>query len=74
MLTITGRLDTVDSEDSGMALIGELTAPTETGTDGMFFLRLQSYDETRQHVTMRALMGKRLHITIVCLSDDHEER
>lgn len=48
-----------DAEDSGAALIAEINGPDEN-----FFVRLQSYDETKAHPLMNQLNGKPVRILI----------
>lgn len=53
----------VDTEDAGMALIGNGFEQVPNSPNG-FFVRLQSWDDTKRHSTFRTLEGKRLRVTI----------
>jgi hypothetical protein len=58
---------TFKSEDGGKALIAtiydEVPPPPADAQAGMF-VRVQSWDETGQHVEARQIEGKRIRITI----------
>jgi hypothetical protein len=65
----------VSVEDGGRAVIVDLDPESETGGDGCFFLRLQSWDETGtapvgsrpaagSHPLIRSLLGKKVRITV----------
>lgn len=45
-----------DIEDSGKAMI--VTVDDISGADPCFFLRLQSWDEEKQHTALKAMQGK----------------
>lgn len=55
-------LENLRREDSGCALIEDV------GTDGVedngVFVRIQSWDETKEHKDFNALKGKRVRVTI----------
>lgn len=50
----------VKAEDSGQALILELSEPGDSG----MFVRVQSWDERKAHAEFRAFDGKRIRVTI----------
>lgn len=52
-----------DREDSGCALISENIGFDEEGTHNMF-VRIQSWDENKQHRHALSLAGKRVRVTI----------
>lgn len=59
MITFEGQCEP-EKDDGGQALIaefGEASVP-------QMFVRLQSWDEQKQHQVMRDLEGKRLRITV----------
>lgn len=53
----------VSKEDSGMAQIIEIGG--ETG----IFVRIQSWDETKEHQKLSTLMGKHVRVTIETVDD-----
>ena len=65
----------VEREDGGQALIYSQDPLIETGpgADGKFFVRLQSWDDKdfqdkdRAHQSMRALIGRRIRVTVEVL-------
>jgi len=57
-IEIAGTVET-KSDDGGCALIAELFNP-----DTPFFVRLHSWDETKEHPEMKQLVGKRVRVTI----------
>jgi hypothetical protein len=60
-----GEIGGIYLEDDGCALIAPgLDNDITTGADGCFFVRLQSWDETRTHQTLNSLAGKRVRITL----------
>lgn len=66
MITIEGEL-TTKTEDGGQAMIGEFddTKTKETGTDGMLFVRIQSWHERgTTHPVLSKLNGRRVRVTI----------
>lgn len=54
----------VATEDDGAAMIAELDYLKTSPDDGAFFVRLQSWSETKQHATFQSLIGKQIRITI----------
>lgn len=67
---VEGRLfrRDVDIEDGGQAMISELTGDAEEG----FFVRMQSWSDTKEHPVMLGLIGKKLRITVEILDEDEE--
>lgn len=59
----------LQSEDSDMALVLEPLPDgiAETGPDGCFFVRLQSWDDDKKHPLMSRLMGKRVRVSVEIL-------
>lgn len=58
----------IKSEDGGCALIWEagpdqVTPPDENPDAGMF-VRLQSWDENKNHDTLRKMVGRKVKITV----------
>lgn len=56
---------TVEKDDGGMALIGEL--PDTELVDPHMFVRLQSWDKTKVHPVMSKLNGALVRITVEVL-------
>lgn len=54
-------------EDGGMALIAENFEHEPHAANGMF-VRLQSWDETKQHAMARQFEGKKVRITVEVIS------
>lgn len=56
-------------EDGGQAIIFHEDPVTETGAgvDGCFHVRLQSWDETLKHPSIRSLAGRRIRVSIEIL-------
>lgn len=54
-------LEDLRSEDGGCALIEDIEPKEE---DDCLFVRVQSWDETKEHKDFNALKGKRVRITI----------
>lgn len=52
------------SEDGGMALILNNLGGIEVHGDGCLFVRLQSWDDDKNHSLMNSLAGKTVRITI----------
>ncbi len=52
------------SEDSGLALILNDLGGTELEGDGSLFVRVQSWDDDKEHPLMNSLIGKKIRITI----------
>jgi hypothetical protein len=50
----------IESDDGGLAMIIEI----DGGEDEPVFVRLQSWDSTKQHPVLRQLGGKRLRVTV----------
>jgi len=50
-------------QDGGQAMIIEMG----TGIESQMFVRLQSWDVTREHAEMQTLMGKRISVTVEVL-------
>lgn len=48
----------VEVDDGGQAMIAEFSG------SGELFVRVQSWDETKQHGWMSQLMGRRIRVTI----------
>jgi hypothetical protein len=68
MIVITGQVWSMSKEDGGAALIADVDSETESSTDGSFFVRLQSWNETtRKHETLESLRGKKVRITVEVL-------
>ena len=66
-ITLVDRLEPeqVDTEDGGQAKIAHgFIMNTSVNPDIHFFVRLQSWDETKQHVLFNSLVGKKLRITV----------
>jgi len=64
-IILTGRIPKkVLSEDGGQALITELIVQKSNGSDGSFFVRLQSWNKNCVHETMEFLRGKPVKVTI----------
>lgn len=59
------RPEQVDVEDGGMAMIGQ---PDEESLHP-FFVKLQSWDETKQHTTFKNFIGKRVRVTVEIIDD-----
>lgn len=57
----------VASEDSGKARIIEVGVQEKGTPLDCFFVRLQSWDQTKQHEVLKQLEGKRLRVTIEVL-------
>jgi hypothetical protein len=57
------ELSKLKREDNGAALIAEYVTELEQGDDCMW-VKLQSWDETKRHRTLRAMEGKRVRITV----------
>lgn len=61
-------LEHLDTEDSGMALIYHLDSDLEGHQESGLFVRIQSWDETKDHTQMTQLLkaatGKRIRVTI----------
>jgi hypothetical protein len=55
--TLEGKVEST-TEDSGQAKIAEVSGPDA------FFVRLHSYDETKQHAAFAQFDGKRVRVTI----------
>jgi len=63
---LEGDIDYYDMPDATRDALYEFY--TESGTDGSFFVRLQSWNETtRKHETLESLRGKQVRITIETL-------
>lgn len=63
VLKITHRDPSFDIEDSGQAIILTTAGDGVEGGPGMF-VRVQSWDETRQHEELRKFNGRRLRVTV----------
>ena len=61
-IVMEGVLDEVDREDGGMALIGH--GIEENPEHEGFFVRLQSWDETKEHKTFNQLRDRKLRVTV----------
>jgi hypothetical protein len=53
-----------DVEDGGMARILHIESPDP---NDVFFVRLQSYDESQVHATIKNFEGKKLRVTVEIL-------
>ena len=47
-------------EDSGCAMIGDVCDNEDSG----MFIRIQSWDETKEHKDFKSLIGKKIRVTI----------
>lgn len=56
------QTDNLQVEDGGQAIIATIggNGPEERGV----FVRIQSWDETREHAEMNKLLGKKIKVTI----------
>jgi hypothetical protein len=54
------------SEDGGQALIAEV----ESKQDECIFVRVQSWDERKQHEVAFALQGKRVRLVLTVIPDE----
>ena len=52
------------SEDGGQALILKDFGGTELEGDGSLFVRVQSWDDDKEHPLMNSLVGKTIRITV----------
>lgn len=52
----------VDVEDGGCAKIISIEPP-----EGCFFVRLQSWDETREHTIFNKMLGRKVRVTVEIL-------
>lgn len=52
------------SEDSGHALLLNDIGGTELEGDSSMFVRIQSWDDTKEHPLLNSLVGKKIRITI----------
>ena len=59
-----------DKEDSGAALISQFSLdPAGKNEDSGLFVRVQSWDETREHKDASTLAGKRLRVTVEVIEE-----
>lgn len=58
-----GILDCVSVEDSGCAVIAELSDPQDSG----LFVRIQSWSVSQEHAEIQQFLNKRVRITIETL-------
>lgn len=54
------------SEDDGMALIADVAS-----VDG-FFVRLQSWDDAREHAAMNSLLGRQVRVTVETVDEAND--
>jgi hypothetical protein len=55
----------VEVQDGGQAQLVEFANTSETG----LFVRLQSWDDQREHTEMALLLNKRVRVTVEVLED-----
>lgn len=60
----SGVVPGADIQDDGQAMIVEINSD-----DPHFFIRLQSWDEDKQHPLMRSLVGKKIMVTLEIIDD-----
>lgn len=53
-----------ESEDSGMALIGEVVEPNPTDDENGVYVRIISWDNTKRHSVLTPLIGKEVKVTV----------
>lgn len=63
------RASNIDVEDGGQAIIVTLSDKH----DPNLFIRFQSWDETKEHTSMKHFLGKRVRVTIECLDPPTQE-
>lgn len=80
-IILEGYLAEAQTEDSGQARICEFICSKELGTDGEFFVRLQSWKDhdrsahigkewaDKHHQTLRNLEGKKIRVTIKTIEE-----
>jgi hypothetical protein len=56
----------VEVQDGGQAQLVEFANTSETG----LFVRLQSWDDQRQHAEISHLLNRRVRVTVEVLDDD----
>lgn len=61
-IEMEGLVD-LHKEDGGLALIAENIEHDPDALNGMF-VRLQSWDDAKQHKTLRAFAGKKVRVTV----------
>lgn len=59
----------ISIEDSGMARIHEGELVDEGDSDGCIFVRLQSWDDNKEHPIMSELVGNKIRITVEIVED-----
>lgn len=65
-IAVYTRTVDVSEEDRGAALTIELDDGLD---DGLTFVRLQSYDESKRHTLLGPLRNKRLKVTVEVVDD-----
>lgn len=64
-IILTGLVEP-EAEDRKMALIATIY---DDNDDNHIFVRIQSYDETREHPVMNQLKNKKVKVTIEIIED-----
>ena len=56
----------LDSEDGGMCLVDYDFSQDDSST---FFVRLFSWDDTKEHATIRMMEGKKVRVTVEIIDE-----
>jgi hypothetical protein len=63
--TLILSADKVDVEDGGQALIAEINDNMTTEDEDGVFVRIQSWDENKNHTLFRSAMGKKVTVVVL---------